>query len=327
MKIFILGGAGFIGYHATHELLARGHQVRTLSLPPLPVDGLLPSGVDVRLGDFNALSDEAILDLFEGCQGVVFAAGADDRVTPRAPAIDFFRSANVAPTRRFFRLARQAGAARGVLLSSYFAHFDRQRPEMQLSDHHPYIRSRREQAEAAFEVCGQDLSLAVLELPYIFGRMPGRRPLWCPLIRYLRSPLPWIFYPRGGTAMVSVGSVAAAIAGALEKDVPAGFYQIGDENLTWQAFLARLGRAARVQKPVVTLPDGLVRLGLRGVHWLHKLRGREGGLSPVPFLALQTAETFFDPAPAHETLGFTGGDLDEAFRDTVRGCGYLLESK
>lgn len=327
MHVFVLGGTGFLGYHATLELLARGHQVRTLALPPLPADSLLPPEVDVRLGDFNTLSDGELQGLLEGCQAVVFAAGADDRVTPPAPAIDFFRRANVAPTRRFFRLARQVGAVRGVLLSSYFAAFDRDRPEMHLSDHHPYIRSRKEQAEAAFEACGSDLSLAVLELPYIFGRMPGRRPLWCPLIRYLRSPLPWIFYPRGGTAMVSVDGVAAAITGAVEKDVPAGFYPIGDENLTWEAFLRRLGAAAGVQKPVVTLPDSLVRLGLRVVHWVHHLRGREGGLSPVPFLALQTAETFIDPAPARRILGFTGGDLEEAFQETVRGCDYPLESE
>lgn len=326
MNVFILGGTGFLGYYATLELLRRGHRVRTLALPPAPPAGLLPLEVSVQLGNFNELSDSAVMDLFAGCDGVVFAAGADDRVTPKAPADDFFHKANVLAGERFFRLAAEAGVRRGVLLSSYFAHFDRVWPELHLSEHHPYIRSRKAQEAAVLAAAGERMDVMVLELPYIFGGMPGRTPIWKPLVDYLHWPLPWVFYMQGGSAMVSVDHVAEAIAGALEQGKSGERYLIGDENLTWTAFLHRLMAAGGWDKKVVTLPNWLLRLGLGAVKFRHWLQGREGGLDPTQFLVLQTGETFFDPKPAQEALGFAGGGLDAAFRETVRACGYALES-
>ncbi len=326
MKVFILGGTGFLGYYATQELLSRGHQVRTLALPPAPPEGLLPPEVSVSIGDFNALSDQEVIALFEGYDGVVFAAGADDRVTPKAPASEFFYHANVVSAQRFFRLARAAGVRRGVLLSSYFAHFARIWPEMKLAEHHPYIRSRLEQEDAVLAASGDGLEVMILELPYIFGQMPGRIPIWKPLVDYVHWPLPWVFYPKGGSAMVSVEHVAEAIAGALEQGEGQTRYLIGDENLTWQEFLTRLASAAGWRKKVISLPTWIVRIGLFGVQILHKLQGREGGLDPVSFIDLQTRNTFFDPIPAQIALGFSGGGLDPAFKETVKACGYALKS-
>jgi nucleoside-diphosphate-sugar epimerase len=325
MEVFILGGTGFLGYYATLELLRRGHHARTLALPPAPPEGLLPPEVSVQLGNFNELDDQAMMDLFAGCESVVFAAGADDRVTPKAPARDFFHRANAAAGRRFFRLAAEAGVRRGVLLSSYFAHFDRIWPELRLSDRHPYIRSRRDQEAAVLEA-GAQMDVMILELPYIFGGMPGRLPIWKPLVDYLHWVLPWVFYMEGGSAMVGVDHVAEAIAGALEQGRGGERYLIGDENLTWTAFLHRLMVASGWDKQVVPLPKWLLRIGLGAVYSWHWLQGREGGLDPIRFLSLQTRETFFDPQPAQEALSFRGGGLDEAFRETIRACGYALES-
>lgn len=44
---------------------------------------------------------------------------------------------------------------------------------MQLCDKHPYIRSRVEQEEVAFKYADDDMGVAVLELPYIFGTQPA----------------------------------------------------------------------------------------------------------------------------------------------------------
>lgn len=61
--------------------------------------------------------------------------------------------------------------------SSYFAYFDRIWPEMRLAEHHPYIRSRKGQEAQSLEAAMPDLQLCILQLPYIFGSMPGRAPL------------------------------------------------------------------------------------------------------------------------------------------------------
>lgn len=319
MNCLIVGGTGFIGYHAALELLQRGHRVSVLALPPLPVAALLPPQVQVILADMNALPDAGLQALLAGHDAIVHAAGADDRVTPRRPAYDFFYAANVQPTVRLLTLARAAGIRRGVLLGSYFTYFDRLWPHMKLAQRHPYIRSRVEQARQALAASRPDLALMILELPYIFGAMPGRTPLWSPLVRYIDSDLP-LFFPAGGTNMISVQHVAEAIAGALERGRAGKRYVIGDKNLAWADWLGRLAHLLGREKRVITVPAAAVRGAARCVRLYHRLQGREGGLEPVAFVALQTANTFFDPSPSRAELGYGSGGLDQALDDTVRAC-------
>lgn len=317
MHVLIVGGTGLLGYHATLELHTRGHSVSLLALPPLPAAGLFPESVSIVLRDLNSITDVELAGLLEGVDAVVFAAGADDRVTPKTPAYPFFHKHNVETSRRLAGVCRQAGVKRFVILGSYFAYFHRLWPQMQLTRHHPYIRSRVEQTRAAREAGGGELAVVTLELPYIFGTMPGRKPLWVPLIRYAVSRMP-LFYPRGGTTCVTVRQVAQAIAGAVERGEAGACYPIGGENLTWVQLLTRITRVAGREKRVITLPDWLLRVGaflLKVTHWL---QGVESGLDPVHFISLQTAETFIDPADSQAALGYESGGLDEALLETVK---------
>ncbi len=317
MRVLIVGGTGLLGYHATLELLARGHNVSLLALPPLPAAGLFPEGVSILLQDLNTIDDKGLADLLSGADGVVFAAGVDDRVTPKAPAYPYFHEHNVEVTRRLAGLCRQSGVKRFVILGSYFAYFHRLWPHMELTRHHPYIRSRVEQTREAQAAGGDELAVITLELPYIFGTMPGRKPLWVPLIRYAVSRMP-LFYPRGGTTCVTVKQVAQAIAGAVEKGEADACYPIGGENLTWVQLLNRITRLAGKPKRVITLPDGLVRAGAAFLKAFHRLQGVESGLDPVQFINLQTAQTFIDPAISQSALGYESGGLEEALLETVR---------
>ena len=319
MRTLIVGGTGFIGYHAVKECLRRGHKLAVLALPPMPTKNLLPPEVNIVLADLNQLSDEDILAQCDRQDAVVYAAGADDRTVPKAPAYEFFFEANVKPASRLFTLAHQAGVKRGVLLSSYFAHFDRIWPEYRLSYHHPYIRSRQEQEQQALAAAAPDLELMILELPYIFGSMPGRTPLWKPLIDYVCSPFP-LFYTKGGTNMIAVKHVAEAIVGALEQGKGGERYLIGDENIPWADLLSRLSSLLGRKKSVISLPTCIVHGAMWGVQWVHQLMGKESGLNPVEFTKIQTRNTYFDPTPSRKMLGYGLGGLDDALRDTVRAC-------
>ncbi len=319
MRVLIVGGTGFIGYHSVREFLRRGFEVTVLALPPMPKNDLFPDDVKVILSDINRLNDEFLKELLCGCYAVVFAAGADDRTLPRSPAYEFYYKANVKSSERLFRLARDAGVKRGVLISSYFAHYDRIWPEMKLSFHHPYIRSRIEQESVSLESSLPDLELVILELPYVFGSMPGRPPLWKHLINYIRLPIP-LFYTKGGTNCVSVKNVAEAVVGAVEYGRGGERYLIGDENITWHELLGRLCFLIGRNKRVVELPTTLVRFIMRAVYIFFKLRGRESGLDPVEMVRLHTMNTFFDPGPSKRILKHGGGGLNEALSDTVMAC-------
>lgn len=122
-NVFILGGTGLLGYHTIRELVKREYKVSTVSLPPMPHPDLLPTGVDCQLGNIHEMSDDEVLKLLEGKDMFIYAAGEDERSVPNEPAVTFFYQANVLPTQRMARLAREAGVKRFVIYGSYFAHF------------------------------------------------------------------------------------------------------------------------------------------------------------------------------------------------------------
>ena len=165
MDVFIIGGTGFIGYHAALAFHQRGDQVSVLALPPIPIENLLPPQVQIHFGDLSSLADSKVRDLLGGVDALVFAAGADDRVIPKSLSTDYFFKRNVLACKRLFQLARDTGVRRGVIIGSYFAHFDRIWPEMELAVHHPYIRSRVAQITQSMQAALPDLELMVLELP------------------------------------------------------------------------------------------------------------------------------------------------------------------
>ena len=79
MKIFMIGGTGLLGSEAAKELIARGHEVSSLALPPLPTGAVLPPEMQLEFGNYLEMSDEELKAHLTGCEGFVFAAGVDER--------------------------------------------------------------------------------------------------------------------------------------------------------------------------------------------------------------------------------------------------------
>ncbi len=322
MKVFMVGGTGFLGYHTLRELLARGHSVSTISLPPLPAPGLLPDSVGCRLGDVFKMGDAELRSLLEGSEGLMYAAGLDDRVILDKPAYPKFREANVEQCLRVLRLARDAGVRKAVVYGSYFTHFDREWPELRLAETHCYIRSRKEQREAALAESRPGFETVVLELPYIFGTMPGRKPLWTFLIDILAGMGNTVFYPQrsGGTAMVTVAQVAKAAAGALERGAGGRSYAIGGTDMPWSEFIPLLLEGMGSKARVVHAPKFLYKIGNRRIERGHAREGKEGGLDLVALAEIMYREAYLDPEPAMRDLGYGPDDVRAAIRETVAEC-------
>ena len=318
-RVFIVGGTGFLGYHTIQEFLKHGWEATALGLPPAPPVDLYSSGVKVILRDLDIATDQELLDLLGGHEALIFAAGLDDRFPQKKPAYPKFFHANVEVPRRVLRLAKQAGIKHAVVFGSYFSHFNRLWPELRLADRHPYIRSRVEQEQAVTSI--PDLDVDVLELPYIFGRLPvrGWKSLWAPLVKYLRA-IPFVFYMKGGTACISANMVGKAAFGAITLGHANTCYPIGQENLSWSEMLIRLAAADERHIHVITIPNWLLKVGLIFFWLFHELQGREGGLDPRHFAPLQTAETFLDPETSKRLLGYDTDDLDDAFQKTIQAC-------
>ena len=85
-------------------------------------------------------------------------------------------------------------------------------------------------------------------------------------------------------------------------------------------FLGRINRILVKPKRVITLPNWLLKPAMAAVELGYRLRGKESGLSMVPFVDLQTRNAFLDTEYSREQLGYEKGDLDKALADTVRAC-------
>ena len=80
MKIFMIGGTGLLGSEAAKELIARGHEVSSIALPPLPDGAMLPPEMKLEFGNYLELTDDELKQHLADCEGFVFAAGVDSDI-------------------------------------------------------------------------------------------------------------------------------------------------------------------------------------------------------------------------------------------------------
>ncbi|MDD3777489.1 MAG: NAD(P)H-binding protein [Actinomycetota bacterium] len=321
MKIMIVGGTGFLGYHSLLEALKRGHQADALAIDDVRLGDWYPTQVKVNYGDVFELSSDQLQQYFTGYDSMIYAVGPDDRITPPAPSYEFFRARLVDAVEKVAIAARKAKVKKMVILNSYFAYFDRIWPEKKLSTRHPYIRCRVEQAEKTIAAGKDQMAVVILELPYIFGSMPNRTPLWKEVLldRFIKGK--FIFFPKGGTNMIAVEHVAEAIVGALEKGEHGARYPIGDENHTFNQMLQMMMSAIGEKKKIVNIPRFLAVQAGAMIERGFKKNGLEGGLD-ARFLMkdIMTDYLYFDPEPSIKKLGYGRGGIPEAIVKTMKAC-------
>ncbi len=328
MKVFMIGGTGLLGSEAAKELINRGHEVTSIALPPLPQGAQLPPEMKIEYGNYLEMTDEEIKAHFQGCDGFVFAAGVDERVEGPAPIYDLYKKYNIDPIYRLLKLAKECGVKHVAICGSYFSHFAKTMPEYELTKWHPYIRSRIDQEKAAMSYADDSFDVAVLELPYIFGTQPGRKPVWVFLVEQIMSMKSFTMYPKGGSAMVTVHQVGEAIAGAIEHNRGGNCYPIGYYNMTWKEFLAVVHKAMGCPgKKIITIPNWMYAVGSKSLMKEQKKNNIEGGLQMVKFTELQCSNLFIDKSLGCDKLGVQPDDIEGAIGDSIRLCMDVVNKK
>jgi len=326
-KVFILGGTGFLGYYTAKELLGKGYQVVEISLLPIPAENLFPSEVTSLQGDLLTYTDEQILQLLEGVHAFIYAAGADERIIPEAPAAKFFYTANVLPTQRIARLAKQAGVKKFVLFNSYFSHWAEQWPELKLDREAGYPRTRLLQEEVAMLEGAGGMDVMSLRLPYIFGTMPGRVPLWSMFYsRVINQDT--VYVPRGGTAMVTAQQVAEATVGAIEYGAHEGRYAISGGNIKFTDFYKYI--AESLDQPntnIIALPVEQLKPAMEEHDKQTHEAGREHGIHLATGAEIQDRDAFIDPADTQPVLQFKSANLIASIHETLKVCAEAVKNK
>ena len=317
----MIGGTGLLGCEAAIQLIKRGHKVSSVALPPIPEGAPIPEEMNLIIGDINKKTDEEILDLLEGQDVFIFAAGVDERVEFPAPVLEYYHKYNIAPLERIFPLCKKAGVKRAVVLGSYFSYLSKQMPQEHFEDKNLYFRSRLDQEKVCEDACDENFSCKVLELPYIFGTQPGRKPVWTVLIDQIAFMDKWpaTMYPKGGTAMLTCRQVGEVICGAALREEP-GFeaFPIGVYNQTWNEFLSIVYDARGMAgRKIINVPSSLMKMGMIKVVKDYKKRGIESGMDPYNLADIMGINLFIDKKYA-EMLGATEDDIKAAIFDSIK---------
>lgn len=324
-KLMIMGGTGFLGYHTALLALKKGYEVASISIKDIDLEGWYPKEIKNIYCDVFKASEEELTELMKGYDYMIYSIGPDDRDTPPAPAYEFFKERLVDHCAKAFRAAEKAGVKKAAVYNSYFTHFNVTYPELRMAEQHPYIRARVEQAELLLKQ-KTTMEVVILELPYIFGKMPGREPLWK---KTFLEPFAYgkkkIMFPDGSTTMTNVSHIAEAGIGAIEYGKDGEYYPIGDENHTYdwmldQMMMAGLGRTKKIVHPAVWM----LVLGTKFMKRANKKKGLEAGLD----LSLVMSDIMSNDVVikdevmdrVNKELHISRGGLEQGIQDTMDVC-------
>lgn len=318
-KVFVLGGAGFLGRYTALELVKRGYEVHGVSLPPQPKENILPDTVKIEYIDFLRLSDDEIIKMLEGTYAFFYAGGVDERVTPDIPAAKFFYEKNVIPTQRIARLAKKAGVEKFIVYGSYTAYFAEKWPDLNYRTVNGYPRTRLLQEEVAYLEGGKGMDVMVLRLPYIFGTMPGVMPLWKMFIDQIKDQE--TFYSgMGGTAMVTVEQVAQAAVGAMGYGTHETSYAISALNMKYQRFYEIIVECLGQTTPIIPVPLENMLPQMEQIDEQTKVAGKEHGIHMKYTAMFQDRDAYVDPADTMPVLKYHEMDVEQSVRDTIDWC-------
>ncbi len=316
-NVFIAGGTGFLGYYSSLLFLKKGCKVSSIALPnEIELGDWFPKEIELTFGNLFEMSEDEIFDILNGksYDTFIYCLGPDDRITPPAPAYDFFHKRLVDHCLKICNSAKRAGIKRCVILNSYFAYFDRQ-SKGQLSRFHPYIQCRVEQAKAITKISEEGIfDVMILELPYIFGSMPGREPIWGAVFLDRFKKMPAAFFPDGGTAAIHVTGVAEAVYAAACNGENGGRYPVNSTNIKYRDMINKMMMYAGLKRKFIKLPIWIAYLSGWALILKDKADGVQGGLHyPKLMSQILSKDLFINPTDTdtmlgYSELGFRGGD-------------------
>ncbi len=296
MKILVVGGTGLIGGHAALYLKEQGHDV-TIMARSKPKGTSALNELPFMAG--NYVEDDFSNGELNGFDWLVFAAGNDIRHLPEgSDETEHYTKANVEAIPRFFEKAREAGISRTVYIGSFYPQVVPEKIETSV-----YVKSRFLADKAVRALSTPDFNVCSLNAPIVFGSLPGlSMPHFEALVQYAKGQIPGapVFAPEGGTNFITVKSLSEAMLGALERGGSGKAYLVGDENLTWKAYLEEYFRCVGNETELET-------------------RDEEHPLFPDIILYAGRGSTVSYEPDAEETalLGYSRNNVKQAIQEIV----------
>jgi dihydroflavonol-4-reductase len=325
MRVFVSGGAGFIGQHVVRLLVQRGDSVRVGLAPGESAGPVADLGVETAVVDVRDLP--AVQDAVAGCDGVIHLA-AIYKLWMRD--VRPMYQVNVQGTRNILEACEAAGVSRIVHTSSIAAlgvnpGQSTATEETSFNQHgraSHYILSKHEAELVALDAADRGVPVSIVNPAFPFGVGDHRpTPTGRVVLRILVGS--YFAYGPGGINVVDVEDVARGHLAALDEGRIGRRYLLSGTNIDYASFFRAVAEAGGRSRPAVRVP-----------FWLMMGMGYAGdalGRFREPLLDSVTARyssqhLYFDCSRAEAELGYTVTPLDEVLHKSIawfREHGYL----
>ena len=322
MRVFVTGGAGFIGEAVVRRLMARGDRVTAVVRNLEHAEALAAMGVDLREGDLSRTA--SIVDAMRGTEAAIHLAGSY-RVGIPASERPRMHDANVGATHRVLDAFATAGLDRLVDVSTI---------NVAGNTHGRIVdeRYRRDLSEGFLSYYDETKFLAhraVQERIGAGGRIVIAQPgttygprdhsaIGQQLQGAYDGRLRYIAAGDLGISPVYVDDVASGIIAALDRGRIGESYFLGGQNMKLRDAMQVAARLGGRTLPRLEIPDVLIRLGSRAPAALARAMGFPDDLGEVARSSIGV--TFWgSSAKAATELGYVPRDLASGLRATFDG--------
>ena len=322
MRVFVTGGAGFIGEAVLRRLIARGDRVTAVVRDLDRAGPLAAIGVDLREGDLSRTA--AIVDAMRGTEAAIHLAGMY-RVGIAPSERARMHDANVGATHRVLDAFATAGLDRMVDVSTL---------NVAGNTHGRIVdeRYRRDLTEGFLSYYDETNFLVHRAVQERIGggariviTMPGttygpydHSAIGGQLKEAYDGTLRYLALTDLGISPVHVDDVAAGIVAALDRGRIGESYILAGQNMKLRDAMEVAARLGGHGLPRLEIPTALIRLGSRAPAALSRAMGFPDDLGEVARSAMGV--TYWgSSAKAATELGYVPRDLTSGLRATFDG--------
>lgn len=322
MRVFVTGGAGFIGEAVVRRLMARGDRVTAVVRDLDRAEGLAAMGVDLREGDLSRTA--SIVDAMRGTDAAIHLAGSY-RVGIPASERPKMHDANVGATHRVLDAFATAGLDRLVDVSTLNVAGnthgrivdERYRRDLSEGFLSYYDETKFLAHRAVQERIGAGARIVIAQPGTTYGPR-DHSAIGQQLQAAYDGALRYIAVGDLGISPVYVDDVASGIIAALDRGRIGEAYILGGQNMKLRDALQVAARLGGRTLPRLEIPDVFVRLGSRAPAALARAMGFPEDLGEVARSSIGV--TFWgSSAKAATELGYVPRDLASGLRATFDG--------
>jgi dihydroflavonol-4-reductase len=322
VRVFVTGGAGFIGRSVCRQLRARGDEVVAVVRDPGRADALHEIGCEVRAGDLSSL--EGLTGGMRGCDGVIHLAGMY-RVgigTSERPAM---YDANVGATHRVLEAAIACDVPRIIHVSTANVFGDTGgrivdetfRRDVTRGFVSYYDETKYLAHVAARELMGSGAPILIAMPGTTYG--PGDRSAFgTTLSAAYDGRLRALALGEVGISPAHVDDVAGGIIAMLQQGRVGESYVLAGPNMRLREVLTVAARVGGHALPRITVPTGLLRAFARLGPLVSRTLGQPPNFGEI-VTAADGVTYWASSAKASLKLGYTPRDLEAGLRDAFGG--------